>query len=136
MSKLLKILYKVRENPQYLRDVVIDALNMINEKSDEIFSEEGLIFLKGIAKLAYEQKLYEIAEDFYDIALDVCRSLKGETSQDCAIIYNDAAMVQERKGNIVCARILYKRCLKILNSTLGPNHPFTKSVRHNLSSLK
>ncbi len=136
MSDLLKILQEVKRDRDKLFDVVMESLRIIREKADEIFTEEGLIFLKGIAKLSFEEGYYEIAEEFYDMALDVCRLLKGEGSIDCAVIYNDAALVQERKGNIKSAQVLYKRSLRILMAKYGKNHPFTKTVAENLRSLR
>lgn len=136
MNEFLRTLFLIRQNPETLLDYVVNILKDIENIKDSLVSEEGLIFLKGIAKAAYDQGLYDVAEYFYDMAMDVCRDIRGENSLDCAIIYNDAALVQEKKGNIESARILYSRCLKILKKQTGKSHPFTKIVKRNLSSLK
>ena len=136
MSDLLRILYEVKQNSDKLVEVIMECFRIINQKGDEIFTEEGLIFLKGIAKISFEKGYYEVAEEFYDMAMDVCRLLKGEDSIDCAVIYNDAALVQEKKGNIKSAEVLYRRCLRILTAKYGKNHPFTKTVYENLKTLK
>ncbi len=136
MKELLKTLFIIRQNPDTLLDYVVNIVRDMEKFKDSLVSEEGLMFLKGIAKTAYDQGLYDVAEYFYDMAMDVCRDIRGENSLDCAILYNDAALVQERKGNIESAKILYRRCLRILKKQVGKNHPFTKIVKRNLSSLK
>lgn len=60
---------------------------------------------------------------------------KGENCLPCAVILNSMGMLYKQQEKYDRAADAYERCLKIREEHLGPTHPDSIAVRHNLGDL-
>lgn len=90
--------------------------------------------LDGLGGLRRRQGRYAEAETFHLQALDLCR-LAGHEHSLVAEVCNGLAIVYKYTGRYDEAEPLYRRALAICRRVLGPRHPRTSGIYHNLAGL-
>ncbi len=60
---------------------------------------------------------------------------EARQSENAAWLWNEFGYHLRMTGDYAGARAAYERALRILEQTLGPDHPNTQTVRHSLQSL-
>ncbi len=91
--------------------------------------------LGRLANLYYDQGRYGQAEPIYLQALQLRRSLLGETHPDVATSLNNLAGLYDSQGRYEEAEPLYLQALQLRRSLLGETHPDVATSLNNLAVL-
>ena len=91
--------------------------------------------LNNLAELYRSQGRYQAAEPLHQQALEMRRSLLGETHPDVATSLNNLALLYKLQGRYEAAEPLYIQALERFRSLLGDSHPHVATSLNNLAAL-
>lgn len=88
--------------------------------------------LNNLATMVRNEGKLDEADSLYRETLALRAKIEGRSHYNYGITLNDFGLARLDRGDLDSARVLFTGALHVLQTALGPDHPFTLSARFNL----
>ncbi len=122
---------KYQKAIDYLEKALAIDLKVYGEKNINVAREYNNL---GEAWISLDE--YQKAIDYLEKALAIVIKIYGEQFFRVAILYNNLGSAWDNLGEYQKAIDYFEKALFIFTSVFGNNHPYTKTVKSNLDSIK
>jgi tetratricopeptide (TPR) repeat protein len=118
-----------------VRDTIPHLVEIAQNLTDEVSDENLMWVFVGIGRFYSAQRLYGLAEPWYEKCVSLAQTRLGEEHPYVAGSYNNLARLYSEQGKNSEAEQLYIKALDLMQRLLGEDHPYTASVYQNLARL-
>ncbi len=116
--------------------IAIPHLSMVAKQLTEYVDDENLIWsFVGLGFFYQGQGAYDLAEEWYERSVKICRSRLGQEHPDVAASKDNLALLYKTQGRYEEAEPLYVSALEMYSKILGEEHPCVAKSKNNLAEL-